>query len=116
LRSTLANPKSLRLLAGKTWTCRCGTSSPAGVKCPSDRPADQLGDGHDSAERRLIDALPFVDLRSRHHQRVPLRHRLDGQECDDVVVFVDEPTGQFPIDDLGEDGGHCFSICRVLTD
>ena len=82
-----------------------------GIECPADGLADQLGDGHDPAEHRRVDVLPLIDLGSRHHQRVSLGHRLDGQEGDDLVVLVDEPARQFAVDDPGEDSGHRFSIC-----
>jgi hypothetical protein len=69
-----------------------------------------LSDRHDPAEYRRVDVLPLIDLGSRHHQRVSLGHRLDGQEGNDLVVLVDESAGQFAVDDLGEDSGHCLSI------
>jgi hypothetical protein len=56
----------------------------------------------------------LVDLGTRDHQGVALRHRLDGQEGDELVVLVDESARYFAVDDLGEDGGHGSTLsCRA---
>jgi hypothetical protein len=55
--------------------------------------ADQLAHPHHAGERRVVDLLPLIDLGARHHQRVPLRHRLNRQECDDVVILINESAG-----------------------
>ena len=47
------------------------------------RLADALRDRHDPAEHGGVDVLPLIDLGTRHHQRVALRHRFDGQERHD---------------------------------
>ena len=74
--------------------------------------ADQLRDRHDPVERGGVDVLPLVDFFARHDQRVTLRHRLDGEERDDLVVLVDEPARQFAVDDLGEHGRHAVEHAR----
>ena len=77
-----------------------------GVERLAHRFADQLGDLHDSAEGSGVHVLPLIDLLARDDERVPMRHGLDRQERHDVVVLVDEPAWQIPVDDLGEDGSH----------
>jgi hypothetical protein len=77
-----------------------------GTERLADRLADQLRDLHDAAEHGGFDVLPLVELGARHDQRMAVRHRRDGQESHDVVVFVDEPAWQLPVDDLGEHGRH----------
>ncbi len=81
----------------------------AGTLCAerlAHRLADELRDLHDAAEHSRLDVLPLIDLGARDDERVSLRHRLDRQERHDVVVFVDEPAWQLPVDDLGEYGSH----------
>ncbi len=70
------------------------------------RAADPLRHRHEPGEHRRVEFLPLIDLRARYHQRVALGHRFDRQECDELVVGVDESAGQFAVDDPGEDGGH----------
>jgi hypothetical protein len=60
------------------------------------------------AEHGFVNVLPLIDLCSRHDQRVSLRHRLDGQKSDDLVVLVHEPARQFPVDDFCEDRRHAL--------
>ena len=65
-----------------------------GAERPGHRPADALRDGHDPGEHIRVDVLPLIDLGTRHHQGVALRHRLDGEERDELVVLVDKAARQ----------------------
>jgi hypothetical protein len=70
------------------------------------RVPDPLRDGHELVQELVTGVGPLIDLSARDHERVAGPQRRDRQERDDLIVFVDEASGELPVDDPREQRGH----------